>query len=44
MGVGGNSEGCKASGVDPTPHRVEGEERGREVSGVEENPGGATKN
>ena len=40
LGVGGNSGGCEASGVDPEPHEVGGEEGDREASGVEENPGG----
>ena len=37
-GVGGNSRGCDASGVDPEPHGVKWEEGGRKASGVEENP------
>ena len=37
-GVGGNSGGCEASGVDPEPTGVEWEEGGREASRVEENP------
>ena len=40
LGVGGNSGGRKASGVDPKIHGVGGEEGGREASGVEENPRG----
>ena len=39
LGVGGNLGVCEASKVDPETHGVEGEEGGREASGVEENPG-----
>ena len=38
-GVGGNSGGREASGVDPNPHGVEWEDGGREASGVEKNSG-----
>ena len=40
MGVGVNSGGGGASGVDPETHGVGEEEGGRKASGVEENPGG----
>ena len=39
LGVGGNSGGRQASGVDPEPYGAEGAEGGREASGVEENYG-----
>ena len=39
LGVGRYSWDREASRVDPKPHHVEGEEEGREASGVEENPG-----
>ena len=37
-GVGGNSGGPEASGVEPDPHGVEREEGDRKASRVEENP------
>ena len=42
-GVGGNSGGRKASGVDPNTHGVEWEEGVREAYGVEKTPGGSAK-
>ena len=35
LGVGGDSGGREASGVDPETHGVEGEEGGRKASGVD---------